>query len=353
MARISSQELLQRLKKGKMIPAMLLLGDEPYLRDACRAKIDREVCPGSCADVGRVAVFGGSRGETQSARSRHRRCRCFRSSRSSFSKMSRRSRSSGEKNRDAAVEQLRSVSRESSAVHGAGAGSNRSGSAHEAGEAFVDKTLVVEVGLGENIEQRLSTAVTLATALAARRKSGVRERRCRGLGGICRGDLMRLQTEIKKLATYVGDRKIIRRQDVVALVISEKTTTVWELADMLAARQQKKALEFLERILRDGEEPLQMLGALTWMYRKLIEASEVAEWPTVGRQRARWGCDPSRRNWRCTARARSAKPRLLEGLQALQRADSLLKGGADDTRAVMEFLMIELTDVGAAKAAAV
>jgi len=40
--------------------------------------------------------------------------------------------------------------------------------------------------------------------------------------------------------------------------------------------QGQKSLEFLDRLLRDGEAPLEMLGALTWMYRKLIEASEIS-----------------------------------------------------------------------------
>src|SRR5207302_6283496 len=96
-----------------------------------------------------------------------------------------------------------------------------------------------------------------------------------GLAECVAADLMRLRTEIGKLATFAAGRKQIRREDVRALVVSEKTTTVWELADMLASRQGKRALEFLDRLLREGEEPLQMLGAITWIYRKLIEASEV------------------------------------------------------------------------------
>ena len=39
MARISAAELLARLEKGKAIPAILLLGEEPYLRDSCRAEL--------------------------------------------------------------------------------------------------------------------------------------------------------------------------------------------------------------------------------------------------------------------------------------------------------------------------
>jgi DNA polymerase III delta subunit len=38
-----------------------------------------------------------------------------------------------------------------------------------------------------------------------------------------------------------------------------------------------------------------------------------------------------------------SKPRLLEGLGALQRADDRLKGGREDARTVLEFLVTELT----------
>ncbi len=155
-------------------------------------------------------------------------------------------------------------------------------------------------------------------------------------------DLMRLKTEIEKLSTYVGSRKLIRRQDVTTLVISEKTTTVWELADLLASRQQKRALEFLDRLLRDGEEPLQMLGAITWMYRKLIEASEL-KGISNGYQAARaLAMRPEQAELALQSARKIPKARLLQGLQSLQAADNRLKGGADDPHAIMEFLISDL-----------
>ena len=158
-------------------------------------------------------------------------------------------------------------------------------------------------------------------------------------------DLMRLKTEIEKLATFAAEKKQIRREDVSALVVSEKTTTVWELADMLATRQGKRALEFLDRLLREGEEPLQMLGAITWMYRKLVEASEVRG-VSNGWQAARaLGMRPEQAELALQSARRIPKPRLLAGLGALQRADDRLKGGREDARAVMEFLVTELTAV--------
>jgi DNA polymerase-3 subunit delta len=148
-------------------------------------------------------------------------------------------------------------------------------------------------------------------------------------------DLMRLKMEIEKLATYVAEREMIRREDVSALVVSEKTTTVWEMADMLASRQGSKALEFLDRLLRDGEEPLPMLGAMTWMYRKLIEASEV-KGALNGWQAARaLGMRPEQAELALQNARKISRPRLLSGLRALQKADDRLKRGGEDARALM------------------
>jgi DNA polymerase III delta subunit len=126
------------------------------------------------------------------------------------------------------------------------------------------------------------------------------------------------------------------------MVISEKAATVWELADFLASRRPKLALEFLDRLLRDGEEPLQILGALAWTYRKLIEASELRA--ANGWQAARALQMRSDQAELAVRHARQiSKPRLLAGLRALQRADDRLKSGEKDSRAVMEFLVTELT----------
>jgi DNA polymerase-3 subunit delta len=157
------------------------------------------------------------------------------------------------------------------------------------------------------------------------------------------GDLMRLKTEVDKLATFAAERKIVRRQDVAALVISEKSATIWEVADFLAARQPQKALEFFERLLREGEEPVQMLGAMAWMYRKLIEASEVRG-ATNGWQAAKaLGMRPEQAELAIQNARKISKERLLDGLRALREADDRLKGGTKDPHSVMEFLVWQLS----------
>jgi DNA polymerase-3 subunit delta len=348
MARFSSQQLLERLKNGKLIPAVLLLGEEPYVRDACR-KVLVETFVVEAARTWGVSRYSADRGETQDALEQAQTLPMLSRQQVVFLEDVDKIEKLGEKNRDAAVEQLEGYLADPAPFTVLVLEATALDQRMKLAKLLADKTLVVEVGLGENPEQRLATAVTLAQVLASEEKVEFERGAAEDLAEFVAADLLRLQTEISKLATYVGERKLIRRQDVSALVISEKTTTVWELADLLASRQPGKALEFLERLLRDGEEPLQMLGALTWMYRKLIEASEV-KGIANGWQAARTlGMRPEQAELALASARKIGKARLLTGLRALQVADSRLKGGADDTRAVMEFLLVELIGAGVAR----
>src|SRR6266566_3299464 len=266
MTRISANELLSRLEKGKAIPAILLLGEEPYLRDRCRALLMERYVP-DAARPWAVSRYSADRRETQAALEQAQTMAMLSPVQLVFLEDAEAIESLGEKSRDDAVELL---------------------------AAYL------------NDPAPFTVLVIEALRLDQRMKWG-------------------------KLLTEK------------ALVVSEKTTTVWELAAMLASRQGKKALEFLDRLLREGEEPLQMLGAMTWMYRKLIEASELRG-VTNGWGAARaLAMRPEQAQLALESARKIPKARLLAGLAALQRADERLKGGREDARAVMEFLIAELT----------
>jgi hypothetical protein len=66
MARVSPDELLGRLEKGTPIPAILLLGEEPYLRDACRTQLIARFVP-EASRTWAVSRYSAERGETQAA----------------------------------------------------------------------------------------------------------------------------------------------------------------------------------------------------------------------------------------------------------------------------------------------
>jgi len=342
MARISQKELLARLEKGKPIPAILLLGEEPYLRDACRAQLIEKFVP-EAARAWAVSRYSADRGETQAALEQGQTLPMLARLQIVFLEEAEAIEKFGEKNREEAVAQLEAYLEDPAPFTVFVAEATGLDQRMKLGKLLAEKTLVVECGLGESLNERQAAAVALARAIAKEQEVEFEKGAAEDLAEFVAADLLRLKTEIDKLATYAAERKLIRREDVSALVVSEKTTTVWELADMLASRQSKKALEFLDRLLRDGEEPLPMLGAMTWMYRKLIEASEV-KGVTNGWQAARaLGMRPEQAELALQNARKISKARLLDGLRTLQQADDRLKRGGEDARAVMEFLVTELT----------
>ncbi|HEX2663623.1 MAG TPA: DNA polymerase III subunit delta [Candidatus Acidoferrum sp.] len=342
MTRISANALPSRLGKGKPIPAILLLGEEPYLRDSCRTLLLERYVP-AAARPWAVSRYSADRGETQAALEQAQTMAMLSPVQVVYLEDAEAIENLGEKSRDDAVELLAAYLKDPAPFTVLVIEAVQLDQRMRWGKLLTEKALVVECGLGENLDERQAAAVALARAMAKEQGIEFEPGAAEDLAEFVAADLMRLKTEIDKLATFAAGRKQVRREDLRALVVSEKTTTVWELADMLASRQGKQALGFLDRLLREGEQPLQMLGAITWMYRKLIEASELGG-VTNGWQAARTlGMRPEQAVLALESARRIPKAHLLAGLGALRRADDRLKSGREDARAVMEFLVTELT----------
>lgn len=341
MPRLSVQDFSTRLAKGRTDPAILLLGDEPYLRDACRAQLIEKLVP-EAARTWAVSRFSADRDEAQAALDQAQSMPMLSPQQLVFLEDAEAIESLGEKNRDAILAAFEAYLEDPAPFTVLIVEATSLDMRMRLGKRLAEKMLVVEVGLGEDSEQRIAAAVGLARALAKEQGIEFEKGAAEDLAEFVSGDLMRLKTEVDKLSTFAADSKTVRRQDVTALVISEKTATIWEVADFLAARQPKNALEFFDRLLREGEEPVRMLGAMSWMYRKLIEASEVRG-GTNGWQAAKaLGMRPEQAERTIQSARKISKERLLNGLRHLQQADDRLKRGGDNARAVMEFLVTAL-----------
>jgi len=341
VAKLTTDEFLERLRKGKAVPVVLLLGDEPYLRDECRKQLIEKFVP-EAARTWAVSRFSADNGETQAAAGQAQTLPMLSPQQVVVLEDAEAIEKLGEKARDEAVKALEAYLENPAPFTVLVIEASGLDQRMRLAKMLLEKALVVEVGLAENLDERVAAAAVLAKSLAKEQgiefKAGVAE----DLAEFVSGDLMRLKTEVDKLATYAGDRKTVERQDVAALVVSEKSATIWDVADLLATRQPRKALEFFERLLREGEEPVQMLGAMTWMYRKLVEATELRV--ANGWQAARaLGMRPEQAELAIQSARKTSKERLLEGIKALREADSRLKGGTKDPHSIMEFLVWELS----------
>src|SRR6266852_5721998 len=216
MARVSPEELVERLEKGKLFPAILLLGEEAYLRDACRAQlIERFVAETSRTWA--VSRYSAGRGETQAALDQAQTMAMLSPQQVVFLEDAEAIEKLGEKNRDEAVAQLGAYLEDPAPFTLLVLEATGLDQRMRLGKLLAEETLVVECGLGENAGERQAAAV----ALALGKEQGVdfEKGAAEDLAEFVAADLMRLKTEIDKLATYAAEKRVIGRADVSALVI--------------------------------------------------------------------------------------------------------------------------------------
>ena len=341
MATVSPHELLARLTKRKPIPGILLVGSDSYLRDMCRKKLVDAYVAESTRDWG-VLKFSADDDDVSAILGQARTMPMLAPQQVIFVSETEALERLGDDSRDLLVKQISEYLDKPAPftvlVFEAAELDQRMRLAKVLGE----KTLTVSVELSKEPAQRAQLAVPLSLEMAKELGVTLEPDAADELCDILNGDLASIHTELEKLSAYAGDRRTITRADVDLLVISARKYEVWDLADMLAARQPAQALEFLDRLLREGEAAPALLGALAWMYRKLLEAQELPSgaqgWQAASRLKMR----SDAAELAVKQSRKFPKTQLTAGLAALYEADSRLKSGGTNQRAVMEFLVTQL-----------
>jgi DNA polymerase-3 subunit delta len=102
-----------------------------------------------------------------------------------------------------------------------------------------------------------------------------------------------LDQEIAKLAAFVGDRKTIDADDIDTLAGRSRQAEVFKIFDAIGNGQPADALAILNRLFEQGDEPLAILGALSWQLRKLgAVAGLVSRGASLEDAMARAGAQP-------------------------------------------------------------
>jgi DNA polymerase-3 subunit delta len=82
----------------------------------------------------------------------------------------------------------------------------------------------------------------------------------------------RLDSELGKLASFVGAESAISAEHVDRLVASGRVETVWKILDAATAGDSADALRMLNGLAIAGEQPMLIFGALSSQLRKLAKA---------------------------------------------------------------------------------
>ena len=341
MAASSPAQLLALLSKGKPVPAISLLGGDSYLREMCRRKITDAYVPKDARDWG-IMRFSADEDDPSAIVAQAQTLPMLATQQVIFVSGVEAWEGLDDDSRDAQVKQLSAYLANPAPFSILVFEAIELDQRMKLAKTIAEKTLTVSVQLSADPAERTKLAVPLAFDMARELNFELERDAAEELSEILNGELASMHTEIQKLAAYAGERRKITRADVDLLVVSAQKYSVWEMTDMLAAREPARALEFLDSLMRDGEPLPQLLGALAWTYRKLLEAQEL---PT---NTSGWQLT-SRLKMRESAAALALKqsrkfPRsqLTSGIAALYEADSLLKSGGTSQRAVMEFLVAQL-----------
>ena len=343
MPDISADKLVARLSTGKPVTAIVLLGTDTYLRETCRNKIIEACVPEAAREwaLARISVQDSGWDEVlqraQTMPMLANRQVIIIEGVESLEKL-------GEKTREEIVEALgkyfESPAPFSVLLFEAATMDRR----QRYSKLLAEHALFVELTIGGE------SAASLAAQMAKDCGAEIERDAALLLADILNSEPSRMRIEIEKLATYVEKGQSITASRVEELVVAARKNTVWQLADMLATRRRDLALVFLDNLLREGEEPIGLVGGITWMYRKLIEARDLPA-GSSGFQAARTlGMNPVAAETAVRQAHRIPKKDLLAGLVALAEADSQLKSSNPNPRALMEFLIVQLTSPHAASA---
>lgn len=336
MASIAPEKLLERLARGKSVPAVLLTGTDPYLRDLCRKSIIEACVPEGAREWAVSRIAPGAADWPEVLR-RAQTLPMLAPRQVIIVEDVESVESLGEKSREEIVEALEAYFESPAPFTVLVLEAAKLDNRQRFAKLLAEKALAVELTIGSE------SAASLATQMAKNLGVQIERDAAAMLADILNGEPARIRMEMEKLAAYVQGRGVVTTADVEALVVAARKNTVWQLADMLAARRRKEALEFLENLLREGEQPIGIVGVLGWMYRKLIEARELPAhtrgWEAASRLQMRGdSVEAALRNAR-----RFGKKELLAALVALGEADSALKSSNPDPRATLEYLIAQLT----------
>ena len=324
MPAISPEAVVERLAAGKPVPAVLLLGADSYLRQASRESIVDVVVDPAARDWA-LSRFSADEDDLGVGLGQARTVPMLANRQAVIITGLEAVEGQGDKKRDAQIDDLTAYLDDPAPFTVLVLEAAKLDQRMRLSKLLTQKALVVSAELPEDPEARLRMAASLALQMARERKASLDNDAAEILADLCNADLAAIRMEIEKLATYVGPDQPIRRADVDALVVSEKKYSVWELADMLATGQRAKALAFLDSLLREGEQPPALVGAMAWMYRKLLEARDLSPNASGYQAAARLGMRPSAAEMAVRQAHKIPRQQLVDGLRALYNADSRLE----------------------------
>jgi DNA polymerase-3 subunit delta len=156
------------------------------------------------------------------------------------------------------------------------------------------------------------------------------------LAALSGSGLRELSSQVDKLCAFVGERERITARDVKEAGSDTRIDSVFEFPNALGSRDIPRALRVLTTILRDGESPIMLVGAIARHFRQLWSIRQLLtkRMPAADVQRST-GVAPFFFKGMSEQASKFDNDDYRQIFQQLHEADLALKGGGDTAEGVM------------------
>ena len=337
MSTITREELWRELKAGKVGPLYLLYGPEDYLRDAAARAVADAALKGSALREFNESSFSLASADVQHAIAAAEQLPMMGGRRvvrvTDFGRLR-------EADEEALVRYVTRPADTSVVIFVADDLDKR---------RRLSKTLLDSCASVEFAELKDAELAAWARDRLKHLGAYADERTLRQVVALVGASVRQLATELEKLATAALPGGQITMEMVEALVGRSRELSNFELSDHLVARDRRRALETLKKLLDDGAEPVMLIGLLASNFHRLALAKELMSRGAPEQEVFRVVNMPfsQRKEFLATAR-RADSNELARRIRRIAEADLAIKtslggGGDRGARVQLEMLVCELS----------
>jgi DNA polymerase-3 subunit delta len=158
------------------------------------------------------------------------------------------------------------------------------------------------------------------------------------------GDLLRVRTELEKMAIFIGENSKITDAELEALLPEGAEPDIFGLIDAVAGRNPKLGIPRLEELLNSGENELKILATLSRQFRNIAAAVEAKKRGMTSRSLADFlGINPYVAEKSFNQARHFSLTELQKILNRLLQADYRIKTGRREPRLELEMAVVEIT----------
>jgi DNA polymerase-3 subunit delta len=332
MPAATREELKRQLKAGEVRPLYLLHGPEDYLREAAAKRVADAALAGASLREFNEASFSLASTDVQQAIAAAEQMPMMAGRRvvrvTDFARLR-------EADEEALLRYVARPAESSTVVFVADELDKR---------RRLTKALLAACVSVEFAELKDAEAAAWAKSRLRELKAEADERTLRQVIALAGTGVRRLEAELTKLSTAALPEGRITMELVDALVGRSRELSNFELTDHLVARDRRRALETLRRLLDDGAEPVMLIGLLASSYHRLALAKDLMSRGAPKEEVFRVVAVPfsKREEFLATAR-RADQDELDRRIRRIAAADHAIKTSQATPRLQLELLVCELS----------